>query len=378
MKGNSRKAVGRKHKDPLYWSRKLLKYVARGSYDKCKSLLRKKRAAVDSLDEDGGTALHQACRHGHKKIVQLLLRHGASFVSRDANGDTPAHAAAANGHVKVVTTLVQESQGLLDLSTRNAAGESVTDLLRRRVHAGVQPRVPASARDEEGEWRTRLAEENSDMEEGLEAPWGSGGSWRGPDWQWAHVESTWAAAEGADEWADRIWREMHQRRQAQRQEQAAARPFVASAAAAATAAAERERRAEHARSESERILKEERAREQQRQRAALVKSAESSRVAYESAWARLESLPAGQAVGLRDLPELPVAGGTTAVAEVLLGAAQGPADVKRVLRAEMLRWHPDKFAARWAARAPPSERPRLVAAAGAVAAVLLELLTGTR
>lgn len=46
---------------------------------------------------------------------------------------------------------------------------------------------------------------------------------------------------------------------------------------------------------------------------------------------------------------------------VLHGVEGGPAGVRTRLRTEVLRWHPDKFEARWGARLVAAERQRILA-----------------
>ena len=48
-------------------------------------------------DNSGNTALHEACRGGHKDVVTLLLMNGCNVNAANSMGHTAAHIAAVNG-----------------------------------------------------------------------------------------------------------------------------------------------------------------------------------------------------------------------------------------------------------------------------------------
>eukprot|EP00123_Amoebidium_parasiticum_P018669 comp24263_c0_seq1/m.45102 comp24263_c0_seq1/g.45102 ORF comp24263_c0_seq1/g.45102 comp24263_c0_seq1/m.45102 type:complete len:782 (-) comp24263_c0_seq1:125-2470(-) len=62
---------------------------------------------VDKRNDDGLTALHNACCGGHPKIVALLLAAGADPNVTDFDRWTPLHGAACFGQVEVVRLLLQ-------------------------------------------------------------------------------------------------------------------------------------------------------------------------------------------------------------------------------------------------------------------------------
>jgi NF-kappa-B inhibitor-like protein 1 len=154
---------------------------------------------------------------------------------------------------------------------------------------------------------------------------------------------------------------------------------------------ERQEKEARARAESERILSDERARDSAWRRAALLpppaepraelRSVRKLREAYEAGWAALGAalegagarpLPAA-GIGYADVPWLVPDPADVETAEaVLLHGVEGPADVRRRLRAELLRWHPDKFVARLGARLAAGERERVLAGVQATS----QLLTG--
>ena len=51
-------------------------------------------AAVDAVDDDGDTPLHEAARHGRQDVVQALLAAGAAVDAASSNSNTALHFAA--------------------------------------------------------------------------------------------------------------------------------------------------------------------------------------------------------------------------------------------------------------------------------------------
>merc|ERR1712137_201532 len=67
---------------------------------------------VNSLNDDGETPLHWACKVGSTEIVKYLLTHGASINAMDENGDTPLHWAAEENHTEVAELLLKHKANL--------------------------------------------------------------------------------------------------------------------------------------------------------------------------------------------------------------------------------------------------------------------------
>merc|ERR1712137_1408304 len=75
---------------------------------------------VNSLNDDGETPLHWACKVGSTEIVKYLLTHGASINAMDENGDTPLHWAAEENHTEVAELLLAQMYRKLLECTKKA------------------------------------------------------------------------------------------------------------------------------------------------------------------------------------------------------------------------------------------------------------------
>ena len=89
-----------------------------------------------------------------------------------------------------------------------------------------------------------------------------------------------------------------------------------------------------------------------------------------AAWAALES--GASLLGEAELP-FPTAAGQEAQAGPLLLAGVPPAKQRKALRDELLRWHPDKFEARFGARLLPEQRERVQARVNAMSQAVATL-----
>ncbi|MET0582711.1 MAG: ankyrin repeat domain-containing protein [Pseudoxanthomonas sp.] len=110
-------------------------------------LLLKHKAKVDTRDNLGRSALHEAALAGHIEIVGALLGAGADAQGRDEAGRTPWLEAARGGHVSALDALAEAGALASDEDNqgRNAlmlacTGESVpAALIRRLLELGVDP-----------------------------------------------------------------------------------------------------------------------------------------------------------------------------------------------------------------------------------------------
>uniref|UniRef100_UPI003AAD9DCE serine/threonine-protein phosphatase 6 regulatory ankyrin repeat subunit C isoform X1 n=2 Tax=Centroberyx gerrardi TaxID=166262 RepID=UPI003AAD9DCE len=84
-----------------------LMLAALGSHTDCVHILLEKGAEADAADKKGRTALHRAAVMGSEDCVCALLEHGASALCRDSQGRTPLHLAASCGHTELLRSLVK-------------------------------------------------------------------------------------------------------------------------------------------------------------------------------------------------------------------------------------------------------------------------------
>ena len=89
-----------------------------------------------------------------------------------------------------------------------------------------------------------------------------------------------------------------------------------------------------------------------------------------AAWAALEG--GASLLGEDDVP-WPTAAGREAQAGPLLLAGVAPAKQRKALRDELLRWHPDKFEARFGPRLLPEQRQRVQARVNAMSQAVATL-----
>ena len=80
-------------------------------------------ANVDSIDNFGGTPLHDVCRFcpGSLQIVGELIRRGANVSARNSVGETPLHCACRRGHLEIVRELIRRGA---DIYAKNEEEET--------------------------------------------------------------------------------------------------------------------------------------------------------------------------------------------------------------------------------------------------------------
>ena len=89
---------------------------------------------------------------------------------------------------------------------------------------------------------------------------------------------------------------------------------------------------------------------------------------FDERWAALESAPAGSGKTPLTYDQIPWPPRMTeTLARAAKGAARDTREFKAAYRASLLRWHPDKFAARHAGRLRETDRERILARVNAVA-----------
>ncbi|KAK9862742.1 hypothetical protein WJX84_009982 [Apatococcus fuscideae] len=376
---------------------KLQRYAALGEHQKLERLLHKHSPAVDARDFEGSTALHQAVRHGHPLVVDLLISAGADCRSEDFQGNTPAHIAASTGHLQLLSHLLKMSNAP-DVAQQNAAGQTIEDLAEASMlkaeladrqeteEAGPSGSVWWDDADEDRDgqeysWEQRL------MDEALEG--GAG----------AHVDDWYLyedpvsfdgpqPVEGEDEemYAQRIWEEMTQRKQGTHYAPSSRpghrkgvvdkeEPMIGPKPA--SAAERKAQAAEEARERSDRILEEERAKDKAWRQAVLMGDVGAQRARYEARWATfVAQKSAAKLVPFKTIPWL-VEGQADPerVKALVLHGTNGPKEVRKRLQAELIRWHPDKFTARWSSHLVPADQQRIMEGVGETSRVLTALLS---
>ena len=83
-----------------------------GDASQLSSLLDQLGLHVDTPGEDGDTALHMACLHGHQAAVEECLKRGASVLACDEDGSTPLHDACAGGYYEIAKQLLDHKAQL--------------------------------------------------------------------------------------------------------------------------------------------------------------------------------------------------------------------------------------------------------------------------
>jgi NF-kappa-B inhibitor-like protein 1 len=371
-----RRKRSRRSPSPRPAGRELHAAAALGDRRRCRELLRR-GADPHWTDAELATPLHAACRQGHADVVALLLRRGAAAGAQDLRGDTPAHLAARHGHIPALTALLRAAHPP-SLDAPNDRGETARQITAAAIAARTAQDALARERrgggagggseDDAGgawggggrasSWEERLQEELSEGEEAAWGAFGGGGAW--------HAD----AHETADEFARRIWQEMRAKQAA-----AAAAELSAAAAARREGEARRERARREAAGASARVLDRERAADAAWRAAMAAGAAGAKRASYEARWelfcaARARDRPVGFADVPWILPPPDPAGGTgleslsaegeEELRRVVLFGAASPEERRRRLRAELIRWHPDKWQARWGRELAPAERERVL------------------
>lgn len=93
----------------------LLDAVNRGDYAEVQYML-SNGANPNASDEDGLTALHQACIDNCENIVRLLLENGSNVDCRDSEDWTPLHACTTCGHQNIASILLEYGANILALN----------------------------------------------------------------------------------------------------------------------------------------------------------------------------------------------------------------------------------------------------------------------
>lgn len=93
----------------------LLDAVNRLDAEEVEFLLSRK-ANPNAADEDGLTALHQACIDNAEDIVKILIKYNADVDCKDSEDWTPLHACITCGHKNIASLLIEAGANLLALN----------------------------------------------------------------------------------------------------------------------------------------------------------------------------------------------------------------------------------------------------------------------
>lgn len=149
--------------------------LAAGSGNKmCVSVLLKYGADITVTDDNGCTALHDACLSGNASTVSLLLRHGASVNARTLNGATPLMVASRSDKVECVELLLEwgadvDERNTNDSTALHGAKAAVASILvahgadiESKDSYGKTPLMDSVVRGD-GECATLLLDSGSDV-----------------------------------------------------------------------------------------------------------------------------------------------------------------------------------------------------------------------
>ncbi len=67
-------------------------------------------AQVNHSCIEGGSALHESCRHGQPELCRMLLDAGADLHTKNIYGIQPLFTAAQHGHVGIICLLIKRGQ----------------------------------------------------------------------------------------------------------------------------------------------------------------------------------------------------------------------------------------------------------------------------
>ena len=406
------------------YERKFLRAAARGSLRGCKKAF--KRASrrsggagldVQAVDPDGRTALHLACVSGDDDLARWLIKRGADVTSTDARGDTPAHLAAHRAPDNVAVTRRLTGAGA-SAHARNDAGETPASIAERAAEARAARMREFDARREartrrgrdadeyeglgagpsvqeldEMEWRRKLCDEAAMGEEIDE--FGGGASGVGTRDEMDAFYASYHTDDYPDDGSAYTWREeeeayaeyMRAGMATKKRKQFGINDDDDGGKRRRESASQAQARATRERDEAaQRVLDEERRKDAEWRERTMRKSAASLKSAVDSAgyrrkWGVASAMAdRGEPIAYADIPwpfDPESSRGEPdecAVREVLLGGMKVAGDdARRALRAEMLRWHPDKFHARIGGHVAVSDKERVRAGVNVVASVVARL-----
>nr|XP_003474032.1 NF-kappa-B inhibitor-like protein 1 isoform X1 [Cavia porcellus] len=338
-------AASRRHRR----ERRFRRYLSAGRLARAQALLQRH----PGLDVDAGQPppLHRACARHDAPALCLLLRLGADPAHQDRRGDTALHAAARQGpdaYTAFFLPLLSRCPSAMGI--KNKDGETPGQLL------GWGPPWDSEEEEEaskEQEWRQKLQGELEDEWQEVIGRFEDDASWDPRD------------PESFSAWSDRLARE-HARKQQQQRAAPPCRPPRAESARHTWRQVEEEQRLfqERARAkEAElRLSRARRAREAGGDQGRGPEQAGLGGAQRSSLW-RFGDVP------------WPCPGGGDPEAMAAALVARGPPSeergaLRRYLRAQQVRWHPDRFLQRFRSQIETQELGRVMGAVTALSQAL--------
>eukprot|EP00026_Physarum_polycephalum_P011560 Phypoly_transcript_11795.p1 GENE.Phypoly_transcript_11795~~Phypoly_transcript_11795.p1 ORF type:complete len:392 (-),score=107.64 Phypoly_transcript_11795:11-1138(-) len=311
--------------------KKLLKSV-NGGLSKVKkkvALCKEHDVSIDFVHKKShASSLHCAAILGLKDIAEYLIDNGAMIDLRDSDGNTPLHYAVKHHFPDLARLLV--SRGA-NLHSTNQKGESPISLgVRYLLHLKEEGEDKGGERGGQGGWGGEEEEERGWRGEEEEFDWGehleaeySDQEESGFSKNWREIEEEYKEMEDYS-WMDKIAAQARQKfsRVAHQERQQAEKDGK-----------EREKEEEYRRLLEEEIEKDKEWRERVRHAAQMNNSEKD-----EEKWVEFEDLSLAE-ISLKDVPW------PSGPAHNILGIKENlPFSAKKQLvRAGLLRWHPDKF-----------------------------------
>lgn len=259
------------------------------------------------------------------------------------SADNPPEIEAVNARGQSVAHLAAHAMDMQDVQSYRREGEEQE---WERQGERQRERSPSLQPDSWG-WQQRLQNELS-MDQSEDDPWGaySGGDWHADEY------------ETPDEYARRIWEEMQAHRRAKENAERAA--FTQRRR---QEEAQRQAFREHAEAESRRILEDQKKQDAEWRAAVAEGQAGTKRARAEAAWQFFASKHPESTIHYADVPWILPAEEPKQeeLQRVVLYGTSGPEEQRRRLRTELVRWHPDKFVARFGRRLAAQDRDRILA-----------------
>jgi len=339
---------GKRHTSADVFGRKLLVAAGLGDSERCKRILDKAKSKYGSKiianwseGSDLSTALHAACRVGSISTVKVLVRHGSCFRNKDLRGNTPLHCAALRGNHELIVWVLDRypKEAMGGMEEKNDDGVRAEDILENVMERETFEREKEREMDrqhaiknEDEKWMERLISE-LEWEQEEDIYYGS---------SWNHAEY-----ETADEYAERIWREMH--------EKLNEKVFILYRNASRSTKRKRIYAEEKGKKSNTREGRKESwtrpmLKEESWKQAVLMGDYTAKKARYEAQWEffcsdtkSLGTLKQMQIPWIVPMDVLRSSGAKEELEQVLWSDVDEARERKKIVRKQLIRWHPDKF-----------------------------------